>query len=142
MKLPRLAAALLSVFALAAPAAAQTSGAYVTQSSEAFAANPAGATLVDVREPSEWAQTGVPKDARRVASTRDDFVAAVLAELGGDKTKPVALLCRSGSRSAKAAEKLTAAGFTNVTNIGDGMIGRDGVGRGWKAAGLPLTAVR
>jgi hypothetical protein len=38
----------------------------------------------------------------------------------------------------KAAEQLSAAGFTKITNIGDGMIGREGVGKGWLAATLPL----
>jgi rhodanese-related sulfurtransferase len=63
----------------------------------------------------------------------------VLAASGGDKTKPVAVICRSGSRSVKAAERLAASGFTQITNVGDGMIGRDGVGKGWLSTDLPLT---
>lgn len=112
---------------------------YKTVSSEAFSKAPAGATLVDVREPSEWTQTGMPANAKGVPISSADFVAKVLAENGGDKSKPVAVICRSGTRSMKAAEQLTAAGFTNVTNVGDGMIGRDGVGKGWLAASLPIT---
>ncbi len=114
--------------------------AYQTVSSEAFSKATVGATLVDVREPSEWAQTGMPANAKGVPISGGDFVARVLAMNGGDKSKPVAVICRSGSRSAKAAQQLTAAGFTNVTNIGDGMMGRDGVGKGWLAASLPTAA--
>lgn len=128
--------------AVSAPALAwQTSAAVVsfkTVSSEAFSQAPGGATLVDVREPAEWAQTGMPANAKGVPISSADFVTKVLAANGGDKSKPVAVICRSGTRSTKAAEQLAAAGFTNVTNVGDGMIGRDGVGKGWLAS-LPVT---
>jgi rhodanese-related sulfurtransferase len=133
-----LAAAML---ALGFPALAQSQTPVRTLSAEAFAKAPGEAILIDVREPREWAQTGTPAQAKRVSISRTDFVTAVLAEVGGDKTKPVALICRSGSRSVRAAEQLAAAGFTNITNVGDGMIGRDGVGKGWLAANLPLTRV-
>mgnify|MGYP001363765512 CR=1 FL=1 len=131
----------LAATLMSAPAIAQQTGAaaYRTVPSETFHADRGGSVLIDVREPSEWAETGVPEGARTISNSRDDFVAAVLAELGGDRTKPVAVFCRSGTRSMRAAEKLTAAGFTNVTNVGDGMIGRDSVGKGWQAAALPLT---
>jgi rhodanese-related sulfurtransferase len=79
----------------------------------------------------------MPADSKGVTLQRPDFVDAVLAELGGDRTRPVAVICRSGSRSVKAAEQLSNAGFTHVTNIGDGMMGREGVGQGWLAAKLP-----
>ena len=131
---------------LALPAAAQASSGgpapYSTVSSETFAASPAGATLIDVREPAEWAQTGVPAGAQQISISRSDFVDAVLQAVGGDKSKPVAVICRSGSRSVRAADQLTAAGFTRVINIGDGMIGRDSVGKGWLAAQLPVAPVQ
>lgn len=127
----------------ALPALAQASpdapAPYETVSSEAFAKDSAGVTFIDVREPSEWAQTGVPAGAERIPISRPDFVDAVLKAVNGDKSKPVAVICRSGSRSVRAAGQLAAAGFTRVTNVGDGMIGREGVGRGWLAAQLPLT---
>ena len=119
------------------PSAATAS--YKTVSSEAFSKAPGGATLVDVREPGEWAQTGMPANAKGVPISSADFVAKVLAANGGDRSKPVAVICKSGGRSVKAAEQLTAAGFTSVTNVGDGMIGRDGVGKGWLAASLPTV---
>lgn len=121
----------------AAPATAPHASVRVV-SSAAFHKSPDGATLIDVREPAEWAATGMPASARGVPLSSPDFIERVLTEIGGDKSKPVAVICRSGSRSTKAADKLAAAGFTNVTNVGDGMIGRSGVGDGWLASKLPL----
>lgn len=138
LKLASLALALLAS-AIALPASAQAS--YSTVSGEVFAKSSGDATLIDVREPSEWAQTGVPAGAQKISISRPDFVDAVLQAVGGDKSKPVALICRSGNRSVRAAEQLAAAGFTRVTNIGDGMVGRTDVGKGWLAAQLPVTHV-
>ena len=39
-----------------------------------------------------------------------------------DPNRPVALLCRSGGRSGKAAEFLMANGFSDVTNLAGGMM--------------------
>ena len=135
----RLAAIALLSSLMIAPAQAQTASApaFTTVTSEAFSANRGGALLVDVREPSEWAQTGMPKDSLGISVSRPDFVAEVLKATGGDKSKPVAVFCRSGARSVKAASALVEAGFTNVTNVGDGWIGREGVGAGWGASKLP-----
>jgi rhodanese-related sulfurtransferase len=124
---------------LAEPPAAQKA-AVKTVSSETFSKNPEGALLIDVREPKEWTETGMPATAKGVSISQSDFVQRILAETGGDKTKPVAVICRSGTRSAKAAQQLADAGFTNVTNVGDGMIGREGVGQGWLSAKLPTKA--
>ena len=111
-------------------------------SSAAFAKATGGATLIDVREPAEWSDTGMPGDARGVPMSSPDFIKRVLAEVGGDKSKPVAVICKSGSRSARAADQLAAAGFTNVTNVGDGMAGRPDVGQGWVASNLPVRPYR
>jgi rhodanese-related sulfurtransferase len=116
----------------------QTPAAQVV-SSRTFATLREGVQLIDVREAREWEETGMPDGARGVSLSRDDFVHAVLAELGGDRSRPVAVICRSGARSAKAAEQLLAAGFTNVTNVGDGMIGRSSIGEGWLQSGLPMS---
>jgi rhodanese-related sulfurtransferase len=113
-----------------------------TVSSAVYAKATGGATLIDVREPAEWSDTGMPADAHGVPVSSPDFIKRVLAEVGGDKSKPVAVICRSGSRSTRAAGQLAAAGFTNVTNIGDGMIGNPNVGAGWVGSGLPLKTYR
>lgn len=67
---------------------------------------------------------------------------------GLDKETPVYLICRSGSRSAKAANLLHLAGYTKVYSVTDGFEGdkakagpRKGerVVNGWKNAGLPWS---
>ena len=74
-----------------------------------------------------------------------DFVPEVrrrLQKKGLSKTDPVVLICRSGDRSARAADRLAEDGFTNVGAVGDGVEGnmnKDGRRSvdGWKNAGLP-----
>jgi rhodanese-related sulfurtransferase len=111
-------------------------------SSAAYAKATGGATLIDVREPTEWTDTGMPSEAHGVPISSPDFIKRVLAEVGGDKSKPVAVICKSGARSTRAAAQLSAAGFTNVTNVGDGMSGNPNVGAGWIASNLPLKPYR
>ena len=74
----------------------------------------AGVQLVDVREPEETAAASVPGVTL--------IPLGQLPERLGDSTRPVALLCRSGGRSGKAAEFLVAQGFTDVTNLVGGMM--------------------
>ena len=75
-------------------------------------------------------------------------VDAALEEKGLDKNDTVILMCRSGSRSARAVNLLAEAGYTRVYNMVDGYEGskaKDGpdegkrVINGWKNAGLPWT---
>jgi rhodanese-related sulfurtransferase len=75
----------------------------------------AGAVIVDVRTPAEFAQ-GHATNSRNVP-LRADFTTR-LHELGSDKSRPVVTCCRSGQRSASAAEMLTKAGYTSVMNGG------------------------
>lgn len=49
-----------------------------------------------------------------------------------DRTRPVALICASGHRSAIAASLLERAGFAGVINVASGM-------NAWRAAELPLV---
>lgn len=73
-------------------------------------------------------------------------VARRLAQKGLGKTDKVILLCRSGDRSAKAADILQLQGYTQVYSVAEGFegdMGKEGAaaGRravnGWKNAGLP-----
>lgn len=75
----------------------------------------AGAVIVDVRTPAEFAQ-GHAASSRNIPLGPD--FSARLHELGSDKSRPVVTCCRSGQRSASAAEMLTKAGFTTVMNGG------------------------
>lgn len=87
---------------------------------------PAGAYLLDVREHDEWDAGHVP-----------GAVHIPLGELGArytelDRDRPLYVICRSGNRSARAAQALAGAGW-DASNVSDGM-------RGWQAAGLPMTS--
>lgn len=88
------------------------------------------AVLVDVREPAEWADTGVAAPA--VLLPMSDFNGSqklwkpFLAENAG---KEIILYCRSGNRSGKVAAKLAEQGMT-VANAGSF--------KDWSAAGLPV----
>jgi adenylyltransferase/sulfurtransferase len=72
--------------------------------------------LIDVREPHEWA-IGHIEAARLVPlSTFPDAIA------GLDPSREIVLQCKSGGRSARAAEALIQAGFRNVSNLVGGIL--------------------
>jgi phage shock protein E len=87
------------------------------------------AQLVDVREPSEWAETGVPEGA--VLIPLGDLEAQAASQLSSDQ--PVYVICRSGNRSQTGSGILAGLGFTEVYNV-------DGGVNAWTAAGLPTEA--
>jgi len=100
-------------------------------------------TIIDVRLPQEWAKTGLPEGAKAVSlqnpatlEVRPGFVSDVLRALGGDKDRPIALICARGHRSAFAQALLERAGFSEVQDISEGMIGGEN-GPGWLARDLP-----
>jgi rhodanese-related sulfurtransferase len=106
------------------------------------------ARLVDVRSFEEWKFVGHVPDTLHVPwatgtslNRNPRFVRELEAKVG--KHAPVLLLCRSGKRSALAAEAATKAGFTRVFNVLEGFEGeidarqqRGGVG-GWRRRSLP-----
>ncbi len=102
-------------------------------------------TLIDVRTPAEWRQTGVPEGAVRIEMQDpkgpDGFAATVLAQVRGDHQAPIALICRTGNRSTQMQQALTARGFTRVYNVKEGMAG-SADGPGWIKRGLPVTACK
>lgn len=83
------------------------------------------AQIFDVRE-SEEVTDGMIPGARHIALGE---LPERLKDL--DKSRPVIAVCRSGRRSAAAADQLTAAGFTAYTVPG-GMLD-------WTAAGFPVS---
>lgn len=101
-------------------------------------------TIVDIRRPEEMAATGVPAGALAVPlqdatlALREGFVQELLAVLGGDYDRPLAVICASGVRSAFAQQLLARAGFAAVHDIGEGMLGSNH-GPGWLARALPLA---
>ncbi len=71
------------------------------------------------------------------------FVRAVERETGGDKRRPLLLICRSGQRTTAAGAALEAAGFAEVADVAHGFEGEldEGFHRstvsGWRFEGLP-----
>ncbi|QKO23291.1 rhodanese-like domain-containing protein [Rhodoferax sp. BAB1] len=71
------------------------------------------------------------------------FVAAVEREAGGDKSRPVVLLCRSGKRTLDAGQVLAQAGFSAIYNVLHGFEGdlddhfKRSTLNGWRFDGLP-----
>ncbi len=100
-------------------------------------------TIVDVRSPQEWKQTGVPAGARPVTihdpRGLEGFIQAMKRSVNGKLDTPVALICARGNRSTRALNALQAAGFTEVLNIREGMLGSTS-GSGWLAQNLPLDS--
>jgi rhodanese-related sulfurtransferase len=115
-----------------------------------------GAVLVDVRTQAEWAFVGVPdlsglgKPVGFIEwlafpgmAPNANFMAELDQVTGGDQTRPVYFLCRSGQRSQSAAAAATAQGYGQAYNIEGGFEGaldgerHRGTVSGWKAAGLP-----
>lgn len=108
--------------ATAAPAAAATTAAAVTMKSPRYigysdlstllAAPDSKALLLDVRAKDEY-------DAGHISGAvlmPYDAIKATFTE--ADKNRPIVVYCRSGRRSAIAAETLVAMGYTDVSDFG------------------------
>lgn len=95
-------------------------------------------TLIDIRRPDEWASTGSGEGAQRLDMRRDDFVSELSKIVDGDTGAPVALICARGVRSARMTNILTEAGFTNIIDVPEGMLG-SAAGAGWIRKGLPVV---
>lgn len=102
-------------------------------------ANAGRITLVDIRRPDEWAETGVGAGANPIDMRRDDFIAALDRVTGGDRSEPIALICARGVRSRKMTERLTNAGYTNIIDVPEGMLGSR-AGPGWLKRGVPTVS--
>jgi rhodanese-related sulfurtransferase len=100
-------------------------------------------TLIDIRRPDEWRQTGVAPGALRIDMSQGaaGFVRQVEAAVGGDRNAPIGLICRTGNRSTQMQAALADAGFTRVHNIKEGMVG-SAAGPGWIKRGLPVEPCR
>jgi rhodanese-related sulfurtransferase len=82
-------------------------------SSEAHRLVEAGARLVDVRTPQEFATGHLPG----AVNVPVQDLERRMAELEG-KERPIVLYCRSGNRSASAARMLVSAGYAEVHDLG------------------------
>lgn len=117
------------------------------------------AILVDVRTRAEWAFVGVPVLAEfgkapllvewndfDTGALVPDFEGRLKSELdrhGVNTDARLYFICRSGSRSRKAAVAATAIGYANSYNVEhgfEGSLGPDrhrGTAGSWKGEGLP-----
>jgi len=144
-----------------------TLGLYVTaqEAYEMWKAEPETINIIDVRIPEEYIFVGHAEMAKNIpllfvkyqwntetdrpqADFNPEFITSVESQFSIHDM--IFLICRSGGRSAWAANMLIEAGFTNVYNIIDGFEG-DKVDdpdsayhgkrmkNGWKNFGLPWT---
>ncbi len=95
--------------------------------------------LVDVRTPGEWKQSGLPAGAHAITMSQNnqDFIKQLDAALSGDRSKPLAIICRTGNRTGSLVGPLEKAGYKRVINVAEGMAGGRH-GQGWVRAGLPV----
>ena len=82
------------------------------------------ATIVDVREASEWDQGHLP-GAHHVSKS---YIEQQIEAAAPDRDAPVILYCAGGVRSLFAAQTLTEMGYTDVASMSGGF-------RGWVEAG-------
>ena len=123
--LPLLLALCLGTASLAAAEAAK-----ITSADAAKLVASGQAVLVDVREPAEWADTGVAAPAVLLAKSDFDGARKQWAPfLAGVGDKTVILYCRSGHRAGVVGAALAEKGL-KVVNAG-GL-------KDWQAAGLPV----
>ena len=87
-------------------------------------------TLVDVRTPAEFGEVHVDFARNMPLDRLDPREVAALTAAG-----PVYVICKSGGRSAKACEKLAAAGFDRAVSV-------EGGTAACEAAGLPVNRGR
>lgn len=95
-----------------------------------------GVTLIDIRRPDEWRQTGVVAGSQGLTFVDGSgrvvpgFIEA-LSRL--DPGRPVALICRTGNRTDVLARHMVEQlGFAQVYNVRDGI-------SGWIREGRPVS---
>jgi molybdopterin/thiamine biosynthesis adenylyltransferase/rhodanese-related sulfurtransferase len=88
------------------------------------------AVLIDTREQNEWDEARV--DGATLVPPAD--VLERLPELVPDRSQRVVIYCRSGNRSARAADALVSElGYENVASVRGGILA-------WQEEGLPVVA--
>ena len=86
-----------------------------------------GARIIDVREPAEYAQghireaVNMPRGVLEMQLSQHPDVAGYDDALQRIADKPLYLICKTGGRSALAAESLERMGFDKVYSVNGGM---------------------
>lgn len=86
--------------------------------------------IIDVRTPMEFREVHVAM-ARNIPLDALD-PCSVMKSRNGSTPEPLYVICKGGTRGAKAQQKFIAAGFTNVVNV-------EGGTEAWVSAGLPVV---
>ncbi|MDM4015231.1 rhodanese-like domain-containing protein [Roseiconus lacunae] len=89
--------------------------------------------LIDVRTPVEYREIHAEGAVNVPLDSIDPD--AVAASRNGHGSHPLYLICKSGNRSSKAAQKFIDAGIENVVSV-------DGGTTAWTNAGLPVVRGR
>ncbi len=125
------------VLALSGPSMAAAAEVRRVDATQLEALMAAGVPVVDIRRADEWRATGVVEGSTLITAFDGEgqldagFIEKVRAAVGDDK--PLALICRSGNRSAAAARLLAASGTSaTIYDIAGGV-------RDWAATGHALT---
>ena len=106
---------------------------------ELLALQAAGAPVVDVREPDEFADghlpgaVNIPRGLLEFEVDGHPAVNFETAEALSHRERPVVLYCLSGGRSALAAEALKRLGFTSPVSLAGGILH-------WADAGHPVAS--
>lgn len=135
---------IFSAFALVGVSALAQDAESVLSAPDALARQQTGKlTLIDIRQPEEWRQTGMAKGAKGISMRHpqgpNGFLQELMTAVGGDKNAPIALICRTGNRTTAMHKALREVGFTQVFNVKEGMAG-SAAGPGWLARGLPVQS--
>lgn len=95
--------------------------------SQAAAKRQAGAFILDVRQPEEWADAHIPGSTLIPLGELESRI----NELPRDQE--IVVVCRSGNRSAQGRDILEQTGFSNVTSMAGGL-------NEWKAVGFETVS--
>ena len=98
-----------------------------------------GVTIIDIRRPEEWKQTGVVQGSQKLTSfdkggrLMPGFLPAFTKNISKDQ--PVILICRTGNRTRALSNHLSKElGYTNVYNVKYGITN-------WIREGNPVTRI-
>lgn len=95
--------------------------------SQAAAKRQAGAFILDVRQPEEWADAHIPGSTLIPLGDLESRINEV------PKDQEIVVVCRSGNRSAQGRDILKQAGFSQVTSMAGGL-------NEWKADGYETVS--
>ena len=113
--------------------------------SESYQLFKSGALIVDVRNKSEWEETGVIPDSKLVQmltptmTLRNDFIDNLILVIGTNKSIKAGIICKGGGRSSATVAMLKEKGYENIFNLSEGIVG-DGKKTGWLTRGYPVVA--